>query len=111
MTIQVKTLFWRARGSYAVLLLYCNRVSDRVDRHFAPFVVTDTDVHQHTPAKISKADLNGLPTRQYLDQTVVPILLEALANLAKERPRDPIDHLINYLQKHKSEHAESQQQN
>ena len=56
------------------------------------------------PKVCSKADVNGLPTRQYLDQTVVPILLEALANLAKERPNDPIDYLINYLQKHKNEH-------
>ena len=46
-----------------------------------------------------------MPTRQYLDQTVVPILLESLAALAKERPSDPIDFLINYLQKHKDEQS------
>ena len=48
--------------------------------------------------------MNNLPTRQYLDATVVPILLEALAQVAKERPKEPIDYLITYLQNHKSEH-------
>ncbi|RMC12595.1 hypothetical protein DUI87_10117 [Hirundo rustica rustica] len=32
-----------------------------------------------------KVDLQSLPTRAYLDQTVVPILLQGLAVLAKER--------------------------
>ncbi|XP_025060947.1 protein dpy-30 homolog isoform X1 [Alligator sinensis] len=32
-----------------------------------------------------KVDLQALPTRAYLDQTVVPILLQGLAVLAKER--------------------------
>uniref|UniRef100_A0A8C6K4C9 Uncharacterized protein n=1 Tax=Melopsittacus undulatus TaxID=13146 RepID=A0A8C6K4C9_MELUD len=36
-----------------------------------------------------KVDLQSLPTRAYLDQTVVPILLQGLAVLAKERPRTP----------------------
>ncbi|XP_055672446.1 protein dpy-30 homolog isoform X2 [Falco biarmicus] len=31
-----------------------------------------------------KVDLQSLPTRAYLDQTVVPILLQGLAVLAKE---------------------------
>merc|ERR1712217_506478 len=49
------------------------------------------------------AELNGLPTRQYLDKTVVPLLMDALAALAKERPPDPIDYLTAYLAKHKQE--------
>ena len=44
-------------------------------------------------AKRLKQDLANLPTRQYLDQTVVPILLQGLASLARERPRDPIEYL------------------
>ena len=37
--------------------------------------------------KISKqkVDLQALPTRAYLDQTVVPILLQGLSVLAKDR--------------------------
>ncbi|KAM3959582.1 protein dpy-30 homolog [Aphomia sociella] len=50
----------------------------------------------------SRIDLNALPTRQYLDQTVVPILLQGLSALAKERPPDPINYLAAYLLKNKS---------
>ncbi|KAJ8044751.1 Protein dpy-30-like [Holothuria leucospilota] len=32
-----------------------------------------------------KVELQSLPTRQYLDNTVVPILLQAMSALAKER--------------------------
>ena len=56
------------------------------------------------PSKLSRKDLNNLPTRQYLDATVVPILLEALAQVAKDRPKEPIDYLISYLESHKNEH-------
>lgn len=50
----------------------------------------------------SRIDLNALPTRQYLDQTVVPILLQGLSALAKERPPDPINYLAAYLLKNKT---------
>jgi len=56
-----------------------------------------------TGNKRPKQDLSGLPTRQYLDQTVVPILLQGLASLARERPRDPIEYLAGYLLRHKRE--------
>ncbi|VDK27509.1 unnamed protein product [Anisakis simplex] len=46
-----------------------------------------------------------IPTRQYLDQTVVPILLQALGALAKERPPNPIEYLANYLLKEKDRFA------
>lgn len=32
-----------------------------------------------------KVELQSLPTRAYLDQTVVPILLQGLSTLSKER--------------------------
>ena len=40
-----------------------------------------------------------LPIRAYLDQTVVPVLLQGLSELAKERPPDPVKWLGNYLLK------------
>ena len=43
------------------------------------------------------------PIRSYLDQTVNPLLLEALANLAKVRPERPIEYLANYLEQHNQE--------
>lgn len=56
------------------------------------------------PSKKARPDLQSVPTRQYLDQTVVPILLQALAALSKERPPEPIDYLAAYLLKHKSKY-------
>ena len=39
----------------------------------------------------------SLPIRSYLDNTVVPILLQGLSELSQERPDDPVDFLGNYL--------------
>jgi protein dpy-30 len=50
-----------------------------------------------------KGNANTLSTRQYLDQTVVPLLLQGMAEVAKERPENPIEHLANYLLKHSNE--------
>lgn len=57
--------------------------------------------------KKTRVDLQSLPTRQYLDQTVVPILLQALSTLAKERPPDPINFLAGYLLKNKTQYDPS----
>jgi protein dpy-30 len=51
--------------------------------------------------KKPKVDLQGLPVRAYLDQTIVPILLQGMSVLAKERPPNPIEYLATYLLKNK----------
>eukprot|EP01023_Acetabularia_acetabulum_P019576 TRINITY_DN1999_c0_g1_i2.p3 TRINITY_DN1999_c0_g1~~TRINITY_DN1999_c0_g1_i2.p3 ORF type:complete len:191 (-),score=41.96 TRINITY_DN1999_c0_g1_i2:296-868(-) len=43
---------------------------------------------------------NNLPIRQYLEQTVVPILLQGMQALVKERPEKPVQFLAAYLVKH-----------
>ena len=50
-------------------------------------------------AKKPDNNLQSLPIRAYLDQTVVPVLLQGLAELAKERPANPTEWLGNYLLK------------
>lgn len=40
------------------------------------------------PAKKPRPDLNSLPTRQYLDQTINPILLPALKGKLKICPKN-----------------------
>ncbi|XP_067622843.1 protein dpy-30 homolog [Eurosta solidaginis] len=57
--------------------------------------------------KKPRPDLSSLPTRQYLDQTVAPILLHGLQTLARERPPDPISFLAAYLLKNKNRCEES----
>uniref|UniRef100_A0AAV1UNU7 Dpy-30 n=1 Tax=Peronospora matthiolae TaxID=2874970 RepID=A0AAV1UNU7_9STRA len=47
-----------------------------------------------------KAEVQALPIRAYLDQTVVPILLQGMSALVKERPSNPIEWLASYLMEH-----------
>nr|BBI28564.1 histone methyltransferase complex regulatory subunit dpy-30 [Polyandrocarpa misakiensis] len=63
-------------------------------------VKEEKDAAGKTPKMV---ELQSLPTRAYLDQTVVPILLSGLATLAKERPPNPIEYLAAYLLKNKDE--------
>merc|ERR1712070_191538 len=45
----------------------------------------------------ARIDQQALPIRAYLDQTVVPILLQGLSALVKERPPNPVEYLASYL--------------
>ena len=47
-----------------------------------------------------RLNLQALPIRAYLDQTVVPILLDGMSALVKERPPNPVEWLSTYLMKH-----------
>ena len=42
-------------------------------------------------------NFQALPIRAYLDQTVVPILLDGMSELVKERPPNPVEWLAAYL--------------
>lgn len=59
----------------------------------------DSKHKDHEPGKKHEANIQSLPIRAYLDQTVVPVLLQGLAELAKERPANPVEWLGNYLLK------------
>ncbi|TMW69485.1 hypothetical protein Poli38472_001641 [Pythium oligandrum] len=45
----------------------------------------------------AKLEAQSLPIRSYLDQTVVPILLQGMSALVKERPPNPVEWLAGYL--------------
>jgi len=47
-----------------------------------------------------KLNLQALPIRAYLDQTVVPLLLDGMSALVKERPPNPVEWLATYLMRH-----------
>lgn len=59
--------------------------------------------------KKPKLDVGSMQTRQYLDHTVVPILLTGLSSLAKARPENPIEYLANYLLDNKSRYDNNQE--
>ncbi|XP_048104845.1 protein dpy-30 homolog isoform X2 [Alosa alosa] len=68
-------------------------------------IVENEKAHHEKMAKqkLDLQTLQTLPTRAYLDQTVVPILLQGLSVLAKERPPQPIEFLAAFLLKNKSQ--------
>mmetsp|Transcript_4265 Transcript_4265/g.6028 ORF Transcript_4265/g.6028 Transcript_4265/m.6028 type:complete len:104 (-) Transcript_4265:118-429(-) len=45
----------------------------------------------------SAMQVQSLPIRAYLDTTVVPILLDGMSQLVKERPANPVEWLGTYL--------------
>ena len=45
------------------------------------------------------SESSAVPVRTYLDNTVVPILLQAMSALVKERPEDPVNFVAEYLMK------------
>ena len=48
----------------------------------------------------NKMNLQTAPIRTYLDSTVVPVLLQGLSALVKERPPNPTEYLATYLLQH-----------
>jgi len=69
-----------------------------VDRSTAPLPVSTQSAA--ASAAHNKMNMQALPIRAYLDQTVVPILLDGMSELVKERPSNPIEWLASYLLQH-----------
>jgi len=47
----------------------------------------------------NKLNVQALPTRSYLEQTSVPVLLQGLASVNRESPETPIEFLAHFLLK------------
>ncbi len=58
------------------------------------------DAEADLEAAQEKLNLQALPIRAYLDQTVVPLLLDGMSALVKERPPNPVEWLATYLMRH-----------
>jgi len=69
-------------------------------------IAKEKETSGEAPLKKPKVDLQSLPTRAYLDKTVVPILLQGMSVLAKERPPNPVEYLAAYLMKNKDQFGE-----
>ena len=48
-------------------------------------------------------DIKSLPMQAYLDKTVMPLVLEGMAEVSKVKPENPIKFLADYLIQHSSE--------
>ena len=50
-----------------------------------------------------KEKINEVSIRNYLNKTLVPVVLQGMAEVAKERPENPIKYLADFLMKHANE--------
>jgi protein dpy-30 len=74
--------------------------NDNVDVKPAASTREMMEAEKDLDAAQEKLNLQSLPIRSYLDQTVVPILLDGMSALVKERPPNPVEWLAAYLLKH-----------
>ncbi|KAL3161769.1 hypothetical protein ABBQ38_008864 [Trebouxia sp. C0009 RCD-2024] len=51
----------------------------------------------------------AMPVRQYLEATVVPVLMSGLGQVVRERPSDPVEYLAAYLLKHNPQQQQQPQ--
>lgn len=89
--------------------------AEQHDAAVAAVAATATDniraAEKATAGISKKLTTHALPIRQYLESTVVPVLMQGLQSLCKERPEDPLDYLAHYLLQHNPKAAgEAQQQ-
>lgn len=60
--------------------------------------------------KKTRAEMQALTAKQYIDQTVAPILLQAMQLLVKERPPDPIGFMAAHLLKNRPKSVDGSQE-
>ena len=57
----------------------------------------NTDVKKENK---KEENLDNLPIKAYLDKTVIPIVLEGMAEVARVRPENSIKYMADFLYKH-----------
>ena len=60
--------------------------------------------------QLFKMESEELPVRSYLDSTVVPLVIEGMKLLAKERPANPVEYLGMFLLNNSKPQSEQQEQ-
>ena len=82
------------------MLSLTTSISSPSDSSTAMFLNQVQEAENDLEQAQDKVNLQALPIRAYLDQTVVPLLLDGMSALVKERPPNPIEWLAAYLLKH-----------
>ena len=78
-------------------------IKDELDPNINPL---KPKLVQKTTLKVGekvKQDIKDLPMQAYLDKTVMPLVLEGMAEVSKKRPDNPIKYLADYLMQHSNE--------
>jgi len=81
-------------------------IEDKQQKTSNTAVAVEKEPSTEAAPKKPRVDYNVMPTRPYLDATVVPILLQALSALARERPTDPIQYLADFLIRNKAQYSQ-----
>ena len=63
------------------------------------------------PSRRGKVDLQSVPMKEYLENTVIPIVHQGLVALARERPDSPIEYLAAFFLKHKHRYSRDDNEN
>ncbi len=63
----------------------------------------EKNIEENNKEGIKGENIHNLSIKDYLDKTVIPILLQGMAEVAKERPENPIKYLAEFLMKHANE--------
>ena len=63
----------------------------------------EKNIEENNKESIKGENIHNLSIKDYLDKTVIPILLQGMAEVAKERPENPIKYLAEFLMKHANE--------
>jgi len=64
--------------------------------------------HELTSSNVpSLADIQAYPTTAYFNKTVIPIIIEGLSIVAKERPKKPIEYLAAFFIKNRERFGEN----
>lgn len=73
-----------------------------------PFNILQIIDHEtSSPSVPSLADIQAYPTAAYLNKTVIPIIIEGLSIVAKERPKKPVEYLAAFFIKNRERFGES----
>ena len=78
-------------------------IKDELDPNINPIkpkIIHKTKIKQEEKAN---EDIKNLPMEAYLDKTVMPLVLEGMAEVSKTKPDNPIKYLADYLMKHSNE--------
>ncbi|KAB0791662.1 hypothetical protein PPYR_03462 [Photinus pyralis] len=81
----------------------CNLFSSAKYCELLKIIAESENEEQFLFKNYNRIDLTALPPKQYLEETVVPILMPALQYLISERPPEPINALCVYLLKYKAD--------